>query len=576
MSYGDRVTFDRDRYMRRRLTGTFFTAIIITLLLTTAVQTLPAVNFFDDAPPAELARAIVAEMSDSEAAGQLLLLGYFGSEPSREIVEWVDRYGIGGIKIFGWNAGDLLTLGNTISSLQKLSTENRFSIPLFVATDQEGGWVRHVKGETSVTPGNLAIGASGLLYDAYWTGFHIGRELRVLGINMNFAPTVDIYTNPDAAVIGPRAFSTDPVQTAQLSVAYYRGMEESGIICTAKHYPGHGATAEDSHGTLPIIDADMDTIWNRELVPYRFLIKEGLPAIMSGHIAYPLITGTNDPASTSRILLTDILRDHLDFKGLIITDDMQMNGANIRGGIPEASLQAVLAGNDVVMISRDVEIYGRTRARLLAEMKASPESSDIVRRAAERIIETKLRYLKGPGSVPLFPDAAAIRSALPDEDSRLFFRSQAHRSVSVIKNGRIPLETEKTGRVLLAGQLNAFLSIGSGFFPEADRYSFDYSPFFSADSEVISDLKRRAAEYDTLIFCLANPNSAQVLEALRDSRADIYVISVLTPIYLQQLPWVENAIAVYGTGNESLEAGFSALTGAFTPTGIFPGIIEIQ
>jgi beta-N-acetylhexosaminidase len=550
--------------------------ISFSLFFTAAVEMLSAVNFFDDAPPTELARSIVAEMSDSEAAGQLLLLGYFGSEPSREIVEWVDRYGIGGIKIFGWNAGNLLTLGNTISSLQRLSNENRFSIPLFVATDQEGGWVRHVKGETSVTPGNLAIGASGLPYDAYRTGYHIGRELRVLGINLNFAPTVDIYTNPDAAVIGPRAFSTDPVQTAQLSVAYYRGMEESGIICTAKHYPGHGATAEDSHGTLPVINADMDTIWNRELIPYRFLIREGLPAIMSGHIAYPLITGTGEPASTSRILLTDILRERLGFKGLIITDDMQMNGANIRGGIPEASLQAVLAGNDVIMISRDTEIYQRTRTRLLAEMKVSPDSAEIIRRAATRIIETKLRYLKKPGGVPLFPDADTIRSAFPNEDSRSFFRSQAYRSVSVMKNGNIPLERDNTGRVLLAGQLSAFLSIGSDFFPEADRYSFDYSPFFSADSQVMADLKNRTASYDTVIFCLANPNSAQVLEALKGIDAEIYVISVLTPIYLQRMSWVENAIAVYGTGDESLEAGFSALTGAFTPTGTFPGLLEIQ
>ncbi len=560
--------------MRRLVNGILITAIAFSLFFTTAVQTLPAVNFFDDAPPDELARAIVAEMSDSEAAGQLLLLGYFGAEPSREIVEWVERYGIGGIKIFGWNAGNLLTLGNTISYLQRLSSENRFSIPLFVATDQEGGWVRHVKGETSVTPGNLAIGASGIPYDAYRTGYHIGRELRVLGINMNFAPTVDIYTNPDAAVIGPRAFSGDPVQTAQLSVAYYRGMEESGIICTAKHYPGHGATAEDSHGTLPVIEADIDTIWNRELVPYRFLIKEGLPAVMSGHIAYPAITGSNEPASISRVLLTDILRDRLGFEGLIITDDMQMNGANIRGGIPEASLQAVLAGNDVVMISRDIDIYEKTRARLLSEMKASPESAAIVRRAATRIIETKLRYLKDPGGVPLFPDAGTIRSAFPDEESLSFFRSQAHRSVSVMKNGNLPLEPEKAGRVLLAGQLNAFISTGSRFFPEADRYSFDYSPFFSADPGVIGELEKKAAGYDTVIFCLANPNSAQVLEALRESSAGIYVISVLTPIYLQKMSWVENAIAVYGTGNESLEAGFSALTGAFTPTGIFPVLPE--
>ena len=112
-----------------------------------------------------------------------------------------------------------------------------------------------------------------------------------------------------------------------LGVAYYRGMEKAGIICTAKHFPGHGAADKDSHGTLPLIQADLETLMNREFVPYRFLIKEGLPAIMSGHLGFPAILGNETPASLSGYFLKKVLREDLGFRGLIITDDLRMNGA---------------------------------------------------------------------------------------------------------------------------------------------------------------------------------------------------------------------------------------------------------
>ena len=171
--------------------------------------------------------------------------------------------------------------------MQRSAADTRLGIPLFIATDQEGGWVRHVKSKTSITPGNMAIGASGLPYDAYWSGYYIGQELKSIGINMNFAPTVDVYSNIDAHVIGPRAFSQDPLETAQLALAYFKGMEETGVVSTAKHFPGHGNAAEDSHGILPRIDISFDTLWERELLPYRYLIDRDLPTVMSGHLSLP-------------------------------------------------------------------------------------------------------------------------------------------------------------------------------------------------------------------------------------------------------------------------------------------------
>ncbi|MFW5812264.1 MAG: glycoside hydrolase family 3 N-terminal domain-containing protein, partial [Alkalispirochaetaceae bacterium] len=210
-------------------------------------------GFWMDAPDEAVIESLMRSMSDEEMVGQLFLVGWPTTEPTPELMRWIRERNIGGIKIFGWNGNDLPTLASAISEMQNASLATPNGIPLFTATDQEGGWVRHVKDGTSLTPGNMAIGASGLPYDAYQSARLIGRELRALGINMNFAPTVDVYVNPEAHVIGPRAFSSDPVETALLSVAYYRGLEEQRVIATAKHFPGHGNATGDSHGVLPVL-----------------------------------------------------------------------------------------------------------------------------------------------------------------------------------------------------------------------------------------------------------------------------------------------------------------------------------
>ena len=208
----------------------------------------------------EAAERIIEQMSAEEIVAQTFLVGWPSREPTPELLEWIRRRNIGGIKAFGWNSGNLTQLARTIGTLQQEALDTPHGIPMFTATDQEGGWVRHIRGSTAVTPGNMAIGATGYPYDAYKSGYYIGRELRALGINMNFAPTVDVYRNFEAHVIGPRSFGSDPVIAGTLGGAYVRGLEESGVISTAKHFPGHGGASGDSHGTLPVLSAVVDAI----------------------------------------------------------------------------------------------------------------------------------------------------------------------------------------------------------------------------------------------------------------------------------------------------------------------------
>ena len=196
----------------------------------------------------------------------------------------------------------------------------------------------------------MAIGATASSRDAYLSGFYLGRELRALGITMNFAPVLDLATAPESSIIGPRAFSDDPVLAARLGIAWARGSIAAGVIPTVKHFPGHGATVLDSHGILPRIDIDQSTFLRRELYPFEQAVKAGLPAVMSGHLAFTQISGS-EPASLSRQMIGGFLRERLGFDGLVITDDLYMEGALDGDGILETCLKAIRAGNDLLLLS---------------------------------------------------------------------------------------------------------------------------------------------------------------------------------------------------------------------------------
>ncbi len=516
----------------------------------------------------EIAESLINSMTLPEILGQIFFLGYLGKTPSDEIKMWIKERDAGGIKIFTRNVKDLKTLAESIAEMQKLAVSNRYGIPLLIATDQEGGWVRHIKQETSVTPGNLALGAEGNPNDAYKTGYYIGLELKKLGINMNFAPTADVYTNPKASVIGPRAFSSDPVKTGLLASAYFKGMEKAGIICTAKHYPGHGDADKDSHGFLPIISSDFKTLWERDLVPYRFLIREGLPAIMSGHLAFPKITGKDMPSSLSPLFQREILREKLGFKGIIVTDDMEMGGITRTGlTTAEGCKIALEAGNDMVLISHSPRVQEETWNYLLKAAHNDKNFFRIVKEAAKRVIITKLKYLR---NFPLIPDPKGIAKRIRPEGADDFFFNAACRSVTVIRAKQIPFRPRKDQKILLVGQFHEFLQEGKRRLPGADTYFYHFSPFYHAHKATIKKIQSLAKNYDTIIFCLANFNSMDVLKSLEGMKEKIIVISALTPVYLDYLPWVQTAIAVYGMGENSFMAGFGALMGDFTPEGLLP------
>jgi beta-N-acetylhexosaminidase len=523
-----------------------------------------ALSFADPGPPEELAAALVDAMSDEQALAQTFMLGWVGAEPSPLILDWIRERNIGGVKIFGWNTGDTRRLAETVGSLQRESLRGALRIPLFVATDQEGGWIRHVKGDTSETPGNMALGASGYPRDAYLSGYYIGRELALLGINMNFAPTVDLFTNRHSELIGPRAFGSDPVKAGILGAAFMKGQQAAGIIPTAKHYPGHGDTDLDSHGVLPRITETFETLWNRELVPYRMLAAEGLPAVMSGHLAFPNTPAAGTPASLSPWFLGEVLRGRIGYRGLIITDDLMMNGATTHAGsLSAAARAALMAGNDVIMFSKTPNLLDPVWTSLLRAMGEDPAFRDRVRDAARRTLAAKLEHLRGERAVPHIPDLARLEAGLPDPEGARFFLDLAARSVTVVKGPALfPLGPEAAGRVLLMGRYEDFFRAGAAAYPQAAVYRYTESRGTAPAAQ--------ARDADTIIFCLAGAADLPFLRRLEALDKRVIVFSVLNPVYLEDLPWVAGALALYSYAGESFVAGFSALLGRIPAAGRLP------
>ncbi|MFV2178769.1 glycoside hydrolase family 3 protein [Actinomadura sp. LOL_016] len=317
------------------------------------------------------------------------------------LLEELER-GLGGVTLFA------LT-GNVPSpeSLTALTARMRAAGAPLVSIDEEGGDVTRLGGHAtgSPYPGNAALGAVDdpeLTRRIYRS---MGAELAEVGVNLNFAPSVDVNTADDNPVIGTRSFGSDPALVARHAAAAVTGTQEAGVAACAKHFPGHGATVVDSHLTIPLVDADLELLDRRELVPFRAAIDAGARAVMTGHLNVPPIT-EGLPATLSPAAITGLLRERLGYPGVIVTDALDMRGASGAIGIPEASVRALIAGADLLCLGPN-EHADTLRATLAAVEDAVRDrrlSPHRLQDAADRT-DALRRWLAG--EVPATPDRDA-------------------------------------------------------------------------------------------------------------------------------------------------------------------------
>lgn len=331
----------------------------------------------------------VNKMTLDEKIGQMIVAGFNGTDVNEELINLVNTNKVGGVILFKRNietSEQLKKLNNNIDGLNK-------EIPLFISVDEEGGRVNRLPSDMENFPSAREVGLKNDKDYAYNNGKSIGESLKVTGFNMNYAPVLDIFSNPKNTVIGDRAFGSDVETVSTMGIATMKGIEEEGIISVIKHFPGHGDTSVDSHYGLPIVYKTLEELENFELIPFKKAIKEGCKAIMVSHILLDKIDKQN-PSSMSETVVTDILREQLGFDGVVITDDMEMGAITENFTIEDACVQSIIAGCDIVLIGSGNESIYNTIQAIKDSILNGKITEERINESVVRIIKLKNEYFK--------------------------------------------------------------------------------------------------------------------------------------------------------------------------------------
>lgn len=327
-------------------------------------------------------------MTIRDTVGQLLMVGFPGTELSREFLDWLQECRPGGVILFSRN----LVGPEQVARLTNALQEHAPNPPLLIAIDEEGGGVSRLPRGFTTFPAAARVAACHAPDAAHEAAEVTARELRAVGINMNLAPVLDVNSNPANPIIGDRAYGTRPEQVCTYGMAVMQGLEDNGIIACGKHFPGHGDTMTDSHHVLPVVEADRARLDAVELEPFRQATRRGLPAIMTAHVHYPALD-EEAPATLSSPILTDLLRNQLDFQGVTLTDDMEMRAILDHQPIGDASVRAIRAGADMILICHQQKRQQEVMAAIEQALERGELSWERLAASAARIRALKEKRL---------------------------------------------------------------------------------------------------------------------------------------------------------------------------------------
>lgn len=475
-----------------------------------------------------------------------------------------------------WDKFDGAQARDFAARLQSWSSAAPTGLPFLVATDHEGGAVftQPLYGGT-VFPGNMALGAAGDPTLAEAAAEITARELRPLGIQVDFAPDLDVNTNPDNRIIGVRSYGDDPRAVAALGAAALRGYRRGGIVSAVKHFPGHGASAENSHLDMPVIEktaAELDAV---ELVPFRAALKEGAPMVMPAHILFPAYEPGGLPVTLSSSVIGGLLRGKLGYDGVVVSDSLDMGAIAKRYGEPEAAVMALAAGCDLLILGK-VD-FPPVFARVLDAVKSGRLPRARVDEAYARVRALKARF-------PAPPPAAAPGAPVVGADAArgaAVAREIAERAVTLVRDDArlVPLKLapEKTLFVALF-RSGRYLAESRGFrealaarHPKLDFVELSASP----DAASAADALARAARADAVLVGTSEwgpPSSVQ-----RDATAKLLalgkpavLVSLMNPYDLRRWPEAKTAFAIYGITPAELDALVRVLFGEIRPRGRLP------
>ncbi|MBI3607675.1 MAG: beta-N-acetylhexosaminidase [Nitrospirae bacterium] len=329
-------------------------------------------------------------MSLQDKLGQLVMVGFDGTTPSREVKRLIATTRVGGVILFRRNIDDPPQVWALTRALQRLAPK----APLFIAVDQEGGRVSRLPPPFTQFPPAAVLGKRNSFDLTYGVGEAMGREMAAVGINMDMAPVLDVNTNAANPVIGDRAFGDSPIVVEEHGLAMIVGLQDRRVIACAKHFPGHGATSADSHLELPEVAVSLRQLERIHLRPFEHAIANRLAAVMTAHVRYPALDPAA-PATLSKKTLTGLLRRAMGFEGIVITDDLEMKAISSRYDPPAAALKAFLAGADILLFCRDTEAARQAIEALTEAVRRGRLSEARIDLSLERILRTKERFLLG-------------------------------------------------------------------------------------------------------------------------------------------------------------------------------------
>lgn len=531
-----------------------------------------AVTFWSDIPAQKLAPLLVEKMTKEEQLSQIFMLGLTTPKAPDELKKWITENALGNIIIFAGKNDNLTNLAKELHYLQNLSQQHPLQIPLFFATDQEGGTVRHIKSEATFSPCNLAIGATQNPKNAYYTGFYLAQELKALGIHINLAPVVDLYTDYQSSIIATRSFGEDPEFVSNFAEEFYLGTQNAGLLACAKHFPGHGHTEIDSHHNLPYINLTKQELLEREFIPYTRLIEKKIPLVMVSHLAFPKILDDKTPASMSSYFIETILKTELGFQGLVISDDLMMQGAlDFSGSLENALQKSILAGCHLVISSKILSLTKEEWLACIDLMKKNDEFAVKVKKAATKVIEEKLRFFKEQKNIPLYSNIQRIPQLIPSQEGISFFKQLGKDSITEIKNQENLFPIQNNGKnVLLVGQHKDFFEVGKKVFPECETFNFGIVYTQKEAKEQTEKLVPIAKKFEKVIITVNDAESAYIAQKLIQQNIPTIIISLQSPFYALSIKGANNILAAYSSSPYSFEGTFAVLEGEIQPKGVLP------
>lgn len=512
-------------------------------------------------------------MTLEDKVGQMVVGFFRGPTLSSEMKERIARYRLGGVILYDstGNIQDVQQVATLNESLQRYAKVAGVP-PMFIAIDQEGGWVTRLQKGVTVFPGNMAIGATRKADYAFQAANITSRELKILGINMNFAPVLDVNSNPENPVIGVRSFGSNPQEVARLGSAMIPACKQNQVICVVKHFPGHGDTSMDSHMIMPRIAHSRERLNAVELVPFSKSIETGVSAIMTAHVSVESITGSELPMTLSAKGI-GLLRNEMGFQGIIVSDSLTMGAIMSGWSIGEASVKAVEAGVDLLVFGADRGHVPSEQEEAIQAIISAVKKGQI---SVARIDESVRRILTVKKEYGLMNNALPQLERLSELGSKANWAvadTIASESLTWVRHVKVSGLLDLGSTLILWPETEAEASLQlSALLPKNQIENISMSERMEPGNPLTQKLKQATRVIIASYDLQRNLEWGKVILRLHEiiDPEKITVVAMRSPYDIQQLPGVVNYLVVYDDGPASIRALADFIMGKTTPVGVLP------